>query len=365
MAQVSKCTEEDVSAVADLHVKVFYQTNESSTEQLKCYYKDVFFNNPWYDDTLPSLVYRTKQGKIVGFLGVIPRQMILNGTPIRVAIAHRLMVAPDSNSPLAALKMLKGFFSYSYDLAVSDGANDIGKKLWEGMGGSTAYLYSMNWIRPLRPCSYAISLLGKKRGIRPVTITLLPICHLVDAFAARVMRSLLRPVSSHNCIAAEIDEELLLTCIIEFSKGVSLCPQYDSRSLKWLLNFLRSNKHRGTLKGYAVRNNKSQLIGAFLYYLNPRKIMEVMLLTSREGTQSEVLEYIIYHAWNEGAVSLFGRLEPKFLGAFWSSNCLIKRGSWALVHAKDPQLLNIINRGDVFLSTLEGELWLRSPKDRL
>jgi hypothetical protein len=364
MGYIEKCTPQDIPDVANLHAKVFYQPGERATEQLRSYYMNVFFNNPWYEEDFSPLVYRTEQRNVAGFMGVISRPMTLNGKLIRVVVAHRLMVAPDSHSPLAALKLLRTFFSYPYDLAISDGANDSGKKFWEGMGGNTTYLYSMNWVCPLRPCCYTASLLKKMRSLRPIAIASWPICYLVDLLATRIWSSPLRqtpPGTSEE----EINDEILLSCISEFSKGYLLRPEYDSHSMTWILDFLRSNKHRGTLSGFAVRNEKKQLIGAYLYYLSAEKIGGVMFLVARNDSRNHVLEHLLYRMWHEGAICVFGRLEPKFLKSFWDYKCLIKRGSWALIHAKDPEIINIVNRGDAFISVLEGELWLRSPTDRL
>jgi hypothetical protein len=74
---------------------------------------------------------------------------------------------------------------------------------------------------------------------------------------------------------------------------------------------------------------------------------------------------VIYWAGRLGGVGLGGRIEPRFMTSFGDHNCLMKCGDWAFFHAKDRRLLDVINSGNAFLSPLEGELWLRSPMDRL
>jgi hypothetical protein len=100
MGQVDRCIPEDVPAVADLHTKLFFGPETASSDGLRNYYRTLFFDNPWYDDELPSLVYRTN-GRVTGFLGVVPRRMRLRQQPIRLVILHRLLVAPDVDSPMA------------------------------------------------------------------------------------------------------------------------------------------------------------------------------------------------------------------------------------------------------------------------
>ena len=140
---------------------------------------------------------------------------------------------------------------------------------------------------------------------------------------------------------------------------------YDIETMKWLWNFLKSNKHRGKFEGAAVYDTNNSLAGVYLYYLNQREICEVMLLAARNDSRDDVLRQLLSRASKDGAVCVVGRFEPKFTHSFWTEQCLVKRGSWALVNAKDAELLNIINRGDAHISALEGELWLRSPRDIL
>jgi hypothetical protein len=363
--QVDCCLKADIPAVAGIHAKVFATTDNELSEGLRSYYETVFFDNPWYDKEQPSLVYRSQEGKVEGFLGVIPRRMNFKGRSIRVAILHRLMVAPDCSSPLAAVRMIKRFLSGPQDLALGDGANDLGRKFMEGMGASISYLYSMNWICPLRPCSYMRGIFAKHKALGILTAISWPACSLLDRLIRKTPLSPSRNARLDGCSAVEMDSRLLLSCIKEFSEQVSLRPAYDIADIKWLWDFLKSNTHRGRLQGIEVRNAKGRRIGVYLYYLNSTKLAEVMLLLAHNDSIDTVFRHLLNHTLHRGAICVYGRLEPKFLQSFWVNNCFIKRGSWAVVHARDPELLNVINRGDAMLSALEGELWLRSPRDRL
>jgi hypothetical protein len=43
----------------------------------------------------------------------------------------------------------------------------------------------------------------------------------------------------------------------------------------------------------------------------------------------------------------------------------MKAGDWAFLRARDREIIHIVNQGEAFISTLDGELWMRSPMDRL
>jgi hypothetical protein len=361
MGQVDICTEEDVSAVAELHSKVKFVYDVPDSAGLREYYRSVFFHNPWHDDKFPSFVCRIG-GKVIGFIGVVSRQMRFKGELITVAVSHRLMVDPDGGCPLAASQLVRRFLSGPQDLSFSDGANDMGRKFCEGMGGSTSLIYSMNWIRPLQPCSYAIHILSKQKEKATVSAILSPVARLVDMLgaAALVKPSLL---SDHTSI--EADDDMLLSCVSEFSKSYMLCPEYNRDSWKWLMQFLRSNTNRGLFRAFAVYKGAKELVGAYAYYLNTRRIGEVILLLAREDSRGQVLRHLLAEARKKNAVCLWGRMEPRLLNCFGDNKCLFKRGSWALINTKRPEIADVINRGDAYLTALEGELWLRSPSDRL
>lgn len=365
MDQVDCCVKDDIPAIARIHLKIFGNPNDEPSEGLKSYYEMVLCGHPWCDEELPSLVYRSKEGNVEGFVGVITRRMNFKGKSIRVAVPHRLMVAPDCNSPMAVLKIIKRFLAGPQDLSLGDGANDLGKKFMEGMGATTSKIYSMNWLCFLRPFSVMRNLAGKYNVLKWIGAASWPVCSLMDSLALKIPRSPLRPKHPDGCTAKEIDSQALLSCIGDFSKRRPLYPEYDTETIQWLWDFLKSNTQRGQLRGYEVRNAKDKRIGAYLYYLNSKKMMEVMLLLAREDSTDIVFSHLLSRAFDCGAIGVGGRMEPRFLQSMWSHHCFVKRGSWAVVHAKDPEILNVINRGDAILSALEGELWLRSPGDML
>src|SRR6185436_8866345 len=82
---------EDIPEVARLWLRVFRRRAEGVSTPLQDYFREIFFDGPWRDPELPSLVYEEGAMGIVGFLGVIPRTMIFEQQPIRVAVPCQLM----------------------------------------------------------------------------------------------------------------------------------------------------------------------------------------------------------------------------------------------------------------------------------
>ena len=157
-------TEDDIEQVADLSWRVLHHHHGPSPKSLHSYFEELYFRNPWRQDDLPSLAYEDLNGNLVGFLGVVPRRMTLRDRAVRVACGSTLVVEPASRSTLAGLYLMQVFLSGNQDLSLGDSANDISRRIWTGLGGSTAFLYSLHWSRPLRPSLYSLHAASRLKG---------------------------------------------------------------------------------------------------------------------------------------------------------------------------------------------------------
>lgn len=365
MGSVERCVESDVPALADLHCEVFYEGRRVASDGLRRYYREVFFGGPWRDPDCPSFVYRNLDGRLTGFIGCVPRRMQFDGSEIRVVVLHRLMVSRESDSSMPGLDLLKRVYEGSQELTFSDGVNDQGRAIEEFAGASTSWLYSTNWIRPLRPTSFLIGMLSRRsRGFRSIAWLLEPAARALDWLMRRLRYAPLA-LDGPETLDVSVDASRLADCLSRFSRSHRLRPIYDADSMGWLLDFLHRNDPRGELKGSIVTDARGTAIGAFLYYIDAFGIAEVMLLSGEARRRGKLLKHLLHHAAQAGAVGIGGRVEPRFLPELWEQGALLKGGDWAMVHARLPAIAEAINAGDAFLSALEGELWLRGPRDGL
>jgi Acetyltransferase (GNAT) domain len=348
---------EDVPQVAQLHQRVFAE-NAFSVSELQAYFQTLFFKNPWYDESLPSLVYSENEGMILGFYGVLPRRMRMKGRLIRVAVSSQFMVDPSVRNRLAAVELQSAFFGGSQDLSFTDGANDASRKIWEGLGGLTAFPYSVHWTRLLRPARYFLDR-WKTRGLSaPARSCIRPLSALADFCAARTRKSPFHqaeqpPEEDFSC-------ETLLEHLPRFAAAKSLTPDYDEQSLRWLLEQAYEKKSHGKLRKALVRNGGGQIVGWYMYYLNPNGISQVLQLVATKKSIRQVLDQLFFHAWRSGSFAVSGRMDPEFLTDFSEERCLFSfSGPRMLVHSRHADLREAIQRGDAFLTRLEGEWWMR------
>src|SRR6266480_5150827 len=84
----------DIPQLVALSQQAFQRRERVGADAMTAYFERIFFQNPWVDADLPSLVYEDETGRVGGFVGVVPRRMLFRGEPIRVAVTTQLMVAP-------------------------------------------------------------------------------------------------------------------------------------------------------------------------------------------------------------------------------------------------------------------------------
>ncbi|HEV3010411.1 MAG TPA: hypothetical protein VGX52_15395 [Burkholderiales bacterium] len=318
-----------------------------SPEAYASYALEVLLRNPWVDPEMPSWVAE-EDGRLVAFLGVVPRRMRFGNRAIRVAVGCQMMVDPQRRSSFIALELLRRFFAGPQDLSVADGANDASRSLWEAVGGMASALHALHWVRLLRPAQGLLHLAGGR--LRGLSAVAQPVAAVVDACLGKKFKP-------------SFDEEPLQAAALSDAmaelRGYALKPDYDPATLAWLLAQAETKHRHGRLQGALARDSAGRVAGWFLYYLNGT-ISQVLQLGARRGALPALLEQLAHHAHARGARALEGRMEPQLTVALQGKRVFMQnRGVSTLLHARDQSLLVPFLRGDAFFSRLEGEWWMR------
>jgi hypothetical protein len=361
MERIRTFRKEDISEVADLWQRAFRPVHTTVPDSLRSYFEEMFFRNPWQDDSLPSLVY-VQDKAIVGFLGVLPRRMVFRGRPIKVAVATQFMVDPDRHAGPAAIDLMKRLFAGPQDLCFTDGAHQLSRQLWKRLGGDVALLQSLDWTRILQPTRYGLDVLRSMRLPGLIQHALRPVCRALDAVVSR--RDLFR-VRLPTGAAEEATPDTLLACLSRWSGGETLQPAYDD-TLGWLLRQAGEKKRHGVLRSRLVRNAKGEHVGWFLYYLKSGGASTVVQVSARRHSAALVLNHLFHDARKCGALALSGQVQAELMDELVATRCIFRsQGLGVLVQSRNPELLASIHRGDARLSRLDGEWWLRFSDYRL
>lgn len=359
MAKIRVLAEGDIPGVAGLFARVYRQYRWDSQAACERYFHEMLFGHPWRELDLPSWVAEAN-GAICGLYAVQPRRMTLGERPLRVAVGCQYMVDPAMRHSLIAIELAKACLAGPQDLTLADGASDQSRRMWLGLGGRVPLLYALDWMRLLRPARYALSL-AQRRAARACAFARAarPLAAIADAAAARLRPNrFLRQDDGYSDEALE--PAALAAQLADVMTGCSLRPVYDASTLGWLLSQAARKTRHGTLRARAVRDGARRPAGWYAYYLQPGAGGEVLQLAARHGAFDAVLRRLLADAWRHGAAALGGRLEPRYVGELAQRHCWFRRaGTWTLAHSRHADVAAAIDRGEAFISRLEGEWWMR------
>jgi hypothetical protein len=339
-----------------LRRRAFRQSERATPEALAAFFRGIFFENPWRDPALPSLVCEDELGHVVGFLGVIPRRMTFHGRPLRVAVGTQLMAAP-LHRGLVGRRLVRAFCEGPQDLSVGDTANDAARRLWLSMGGFVSPMLSLCWVRRLRPWRHATLRFGASLPARALRAAASPLARLLDAGtpnAALRVTPFDRECRTEPLTASAMTKEL--AGVLE---TFPLRPDYDTASTEWLLSRAAEKCQFGPLHSAFVRGRNGTALGWYLYHLDKDGTANVLQIASRRSATEDVLRSLYRDALGHDAVAVAGRAEPWLMRAIvGAGDVFAYQGPWTLLHSRNPDVVHSIERGEGYLSRLDGEWWL-------
>jgi hypothetical protein len=355
--------ESDIPQVVDLYWNFMRERKGPSPPEVRSFFQELYFANPLIDLAYPSFVYEGGDGKIAGFMGVIGRKMSFCGQPIRAAFSGNFIIHPEFRGKIAATRLTGAYMAGAQHVSMTDSANDISRHIAERLGWTTLAPFSIHWVRPLRPahCAVdAVSRLGSRAVSASIKLAAKPFSSVADGIASKLSFNPFRRIVP-RLQAAELDVETLLHCLTEFRAGYSLWPEYNLESLQWLLSFMSRMPARGQLRKAVVRDNSQGIVGWYIYYVKPGGVGEVVQIGGDARFTKDVLDHLFHDAWNDGMIAVHGVANNRQMADLSDKNCIFTcRGGWTIAHSHNPQILELLNRGDAFLSHLDGE-WCLDP----
>jgi GNAT superfamily N-acetyltransferase len=354
---VRPCERDDLSQVVTLYESVVRSGTRSPPPRLAEYFERTFFDYPWADAEIPSLVYQDAGGRIVGFLGSHVRRLRLDGRAIRLACGGQLVVEPEARSKGVGAFLFRAYLSGPQDATITDGANNESvRRMWAVSGGETAHLKSIAWTRVLRPMRFGGDYLLGRLNRESLARRLRPVWSAMDWLALPMIGHRFRPTAP-----SASEEPLTPRALLEHDRLVTeslrCYPDYDEPFLDWLFQEMAEVKSRGTLVRSLVRNSGGQVIGWYVYYLQ-RGLSQVMQVAAKHGAAEEVLDQLLHHAYVNGSAAVRGRLEPQLLGPLSERRCILSCDSGALIHARAPAVLGVLLSNRAWLSRMDGEWWM-------
>jgi hypothetical protein len=320
------------------------------------YFERTFFDCPWADPEIPSLVYESDGGKIVGFLGSHVRRLRLDGQAIRLACGGQLVVEPEARTTAVGAFLFRAYLAGPQDATITDGATENLRRMWAASGGETAPLKSMVWTRTLRPMRYGADYVLERLKRPALARRLRPLWKAMDWFVPWPVKNRLRPMQPQT------SEELLTPrALLEHAPLVTesfrCFPDYDEPFVAWLFHEMAEAKSRGTLVRSLVRDKRGQAIGWYVYYLQ-EGVSQVMQVVAKRGAIEDVLDHLLHHAYVNGSAAVRGRLEPQLLGPLSERRCIFTFDGSALIHARTTATLGVLMSSQCLVTRMDGESWM-------
>jgi hypothetical protein len=361
MGEILRFEKEHIPEVARLELKVLRGRSGPPGADLTRYFEEIFVENPWRSDDVFPLVY-AHHGKIVAFLGVVPRCMTFEERPIRVAVATQFMADSEEYRGFAGVELLRHFFRGPQDLSWTDGATDAAHATWTALGARAPQLYSLRWTRVLRLGRYLQNLAQRdkqKKGAVALSKAAAPFRILADAVLQRSSVRRFKPPST-PFESRPADSDRLFECIQSIGWRDALKPAYEKNSFRWLIGQAAMARAHGGLHMATVHSPEGATAGWYAYYAKPTEEATVLQIGAVRSQVDAVLLALFQDAWGQGCVAVTGQLVPRYLENLSRHHCTLDfAGYGVLAHSRHPEILKCISEGEAALSRLDGEWWMR------
>ncbi len=360
----------DLQSVANLLVRVFQGRQSAATGDMVAYLARFLLDFPDKHPQINSLVHEAAPGRINGFIGVATQLMHIDGRQLRAATANSLAVAPDANDPMVGARLCRGFFHGPQDISISDRSNAVSMAMWRGMGGMSLPNYSMDWLRVLRPLGSATATI--RNHLRLLSATG-PLTAGLDALLANYARRRGRdkwdlpvmPTRPPGLQRHDADDAELLAAIPQLVSASSLHPVWSEAALQALLTDAATKREFGPPIRQLVRDRANRVIGAYLYYLRPHGVAQVLHVLAARGMTAPVLDVLLADAAERGAVAIGGRAQAALIEPLMDRHANFSSPYRCFFHTTDAPALAAVQRGDAVLGGLVGEFWTRLNGDHL
>jgi hypothetical protein len=356
-AEIRECEPDDLPLVAGLFQRILRHGEKCNVPRLASYLKELFFEHPWRDPDLASLVSTSPDGAVNGFIGVLPVRMVYRNAPVRAALASSLMVDKSGNDSLIGVRLLRRFLEGPQDLSVTDTANQLSRRLWECLGGSLSAQYSMEWFRILRPAEGALALALEHW---PMAAPLRVITRLIDSLWVTAKR---RPFSIEandpSIRHVRFDTDEAIEFIPSLAADYELRPSWRREELPWFLRHAQCKERHGPLIARRVVARNGTTVGCYLYYGRPGDVAFVLQILCKRQYADVVIKALLADAYGLGCTVVRGQSQPEMLAALLQNRCIYRRGPAVMAQARNAELSTSIQTGSAWITGLAGESWSR------
>ncbi|MES5044248.1 hypothetical protein ABVB72_03095 [Rhizobium nepotum] len=363
MSEVRSFVADDLGSVAEMFHRNLRKKNDAATDDLRAYLRTLFLENKSIHQDIRSKVYIREDGRVSGFLGVLPVAMELRDRQIEAAVCSSFVAEDRETDPFAGARLLREVLAGPQELTFGETINDVSTEMWKTMRGQMLAPYSLDWLRVLRPASFGLEIATSRfsGGLRVLS----PFGKFIDkSILSRVSRRALSyyvplpdRADSFTDEAAGDAEFARLAC--DLVRNFPLHPVWSEENLLTMLHHAKRKRLHGEAVQRIVKNKGGRPVGLFLYHGDPGGVGRTLQIMAVPGQEQIVIDRLIRNAFDRGLVAIRGRTQPALLQAMIGRKCMFLHASSTIVHSRDPDLVKAATDGTAFFNGLCGESWTR------
>ena len=362
----------DMPQVTELYRSIGEGARSRPVDEVMRKLTECFVDVPFPDEGAPtSLVHEGSDGRLAGFIGLIPRRWTFHGETIVGLATTGLVIDPNHpDTKHTALWLTRdGLGQKQYGFSITDKPTNVVTKMRTGGAGkSTNVVWRSHVITGhgfrfrigLRGIEDARQQLRDRLRWRRYWPLLAPLDRVARRFASawddRHPRSLAsKPkddLTFEPATAAAVHETRKA-----LAEAYTPCLVDDPALAKWQYDFLADYPSRGAFHWYIARVG-GEPVGWFLYYVRVDKPSEVASVVALPRWKSAVCAAMLDHARRDGATGLIGTTSGVMAHELIELGATIIRADRLLVACRDEKLLEGFRKTDALITGLESEIWI-------
>ncbi|CAM5565123.1 hypothetical protein MAUB1S_09477 [Mycolicibacterium aubagnense] len=350
---------DDIPAIRTLFKQVFRPHSASCNEDFDRYFQQLFFENPYYDPAIGSVVHEDERGEIDSAVSILPVPYTVSGQSIMGRLLCAFMMRP-GGAPRGPAELTLALRPGDETVQFSDSAARVSLRHFEAVGGVSLTTYALGWTRIFKPASYAAHLVVQRRPI---------LGKLGAGSVGRMLNPLfsLPPVENagkHRATVREIARDEAVSLVPGLLRSYLAHPAWTERDLNWLLHMAADNRAAGVLRLLSIEDQAGGSNGFLCYYSQPNGVADVLNVIARPGAEKQAVDAMLDHFQDRGYVAAQGRVEPRYLGALSQQpTVFFRHRANVCIGTTRPEFLNAAQQDDIFIGGLAGEGWSRLSTD--
>lgn len=349
---------DDIPTIRDIFQQVFRPNSKSCNENFDQYFRKLFFENPYYDPEIGSVVHENDRGEIDSAISILPVPYIVDGQSVMGRLLCAFMMRPDA-SPRGAAELSLSIRPSEKTINFSDTAAPVSLRHFEALGGVTLGAHALGWTRIFQMASYLGTIAARRH----------PFLGGWVASTGRMLNPLfplqpIKKIAKSNVTVKEITQDEAISIIPVLLQSYAAHPDWTEKDLHWLLDMAEDNRVVGALRFFAIIDRSGTPSGFFCYYSRPNGTVEVLNVIAKSGTETQAVSVMLFHLQEEGYVAAQGRVDPRHLSALaQQSNMFFRHRANVCVTTARADVLNAVQRNNMFIGGLAGESWSRLATD--